>query len=112
MKALIAMSGGVDSAVAALLMQQEGWDCLGCTMRLYRNEDACVAPDRSCCSLDDVEDAKAVARRMGIPHHTFNFTDEFRAKVMDKFTASYLSGRTPNPCIDCNNYLKFGKLHQ
>ena len=100
MKALIAMSGGVDSAVAALLMQQEGWDCLGCTMRLYRNEDACVAPDRSCCSLDDVEDAKAVARRMGIPHHTFNFTDEFRAKVMDKFTASYLSGRTPNPCID------------
>ena len=112
MKALIAMSGGVDSAVAALLMQRAGWACVGCTMRLYRNEEAGVDPERSCCSLEDVEDAKAVARRLGIPHHTFNFSDEFRARVIDKFTAAYLAGRTPNPCIDCNNYLKFGKLHQ
>ena len=72
MKALIAMSGGVDSAVAALLTQQEGWDCLGCTMKLYQNEDAGISREKSCCSLDDVEDARAVAFRMGIPHYVFN----------------------------------------
>ena len=112
MKALIAMSGGVDSAVAALLMQERGFDCVGCTMRLYTNEDADLPRESSCCSLDDVEDARAVARRLGIPHYAFNFSDEFREKVIGKFIAAYEAGRTPNPCIDCNNYLKFGALHQ
>ena len=112
MKALIAMSGGVDSAVAALLMQRQGWSCVGCTMKLYRNEDAGLPPEKSCCSLDDVEDARAVARRLCIPHYTFNFTDEFRTQVIDRFVAAYEAGRTPNPCIDCNRCLKFGKLHQ
>ncbi len=111
MKALIAMSGGVDSAVAALRMRQEGWDCVGCTMKLYQNEDAGISRERTCCSLDDVEDARAVAYRMGIPHHVFNFSDDFREKVIDKFVAAYLAGRTPNPCIDCNHYLKFSRLY-
>ena len=112
MKALIAMSGGVDSAVAAWCMLQRGCACVGCTMKLFQNEDAGVSPERSCCSLDDVEDARSVARRLGIPHYTFNFSDAFRTCVIDKFIASYEAGRTPNPCIDCNRYLKFGSLHQ
>ena len=110
MKALIAMSGGVDSAVAAWLMLRAGWDCVGCTMKLYQNEDAAVAPERGCCSLEDVEDARAVAYRLGIPHYVFNYTEDFRREVMDKFIDSYLAGRTPNPCIDCNRCLKFGSL--
>ena len=110
MKALIAMSGGVDSAVAAYLMQRSGWDCIGCTMKLFQNEDAGVAREKTCCALDDVEDARAVAFRMGIPHYVFNFSDEFREKVIEKFIRAYQQGRTPNPCIDCNRYLKFDYL--
>ena len=111
MKALIAMSGGVDSAVAAYLMQRDGWDCIGCTMKLFQNEDAGIEREKTCCSLDDVEDARAVAFRMGIPHYVFNFSDEFREKVIEKFIRAYQQGRTPNPCIDCNHYLKFSRLY-
>ena len=112
MKAMIAMSGGVDSSVAAWLMLQAGWDCLGCTMKLFQNEDAGLPKDKSCCSLEDVEDARMAAFRMGIPHYVFNFTDTFREQVIDRFTAAYLAGRTPNPCIDCNRFLKFDRLWQ
>ena len=110
-KALIAMSGGVDSSVAAYLMQQQGWDCMGATMTLYRNEDIGLSRSRTCCSLEDVEDARSVACRLNMPYYVFNFSDEFRCQVMDRFADAYEQGRTPNPCIDCNRYLKFRRLY-
>lgn len=111
-KALIAMSGGVDSSVAAYIMKEDGYDCIGCTMKLYSNDDAGVPKDHTCCSLDDVEDAKSVASRLGIPYYVFNFSDDFREKIICKFIDSYERGRTPNPCIDCNRFMKFEKLHE
>lgn len=105
-KALIGMSGGVDSSVAAFLMLQQGYDCIGVTMRLYDGQDE----TSTCCSLDDVEDARSVARRLGIPHYAFNFKDDFNQQVIRKFVACYECGLTPNPCIDCNRYLKFDRL--
>ena len=106
MKALIAMSGGVDSSVAALLMQEH--ERIGCTMRLFDKEDD--DDPKSCCSLKEVEDARAVCYRIGIPFYVFNFTDDFEEKIIGKFVDSYRRGITPNPCIDCNRYMKFDKL--
>jgi len=111
-KALIAMSGGVDSSVAALLMQEMGYDCIGATMRLFQNEDAGVPWEKSCCSLDDVEDARSVACGLGMPYYVFNFTEDFRSEVISRFISSYESGATPNPCIDCNRAMKFGRLYR
>lgn len=108
-KALIAMSGGVDSSVAAYLMQQRGYTCMGVTMQLYNNE-MIGTQGKTCCSLDDVEDARAVAFRLGMPYYVFNFRDDFEEKVIRKFVACYECGATPNPCIDCNRYLKFEHL--
>ena len=108
-KALIAMSGGVDSSVAAFLAGQAGYSCMGATMRLYDNT-ILDGPESTCCSLDDVEDARAVCHKLGIPFYAFNFTQDFKAKVMDKFVSCYERGLTPNPCIDCNRYLKFAHL--
>lgn len=104
------MSGGVDSSVAALLMKNSGYECIGATMKLYTNEDAGVSREKGCCSLSDVEDAKSVAHRLGMLHYVFNFTDKFRECVIDRFVKSYENGQTPNPCIDCNRYLKFDKM--
>ena len=112
MRALIAMSGGVDSSVAAKLMVERGYDCVGCTMRLYDGPDESAAGFRTCCSLDDVEDARSVARRLGMPYYVFNFKDEFGEKVIKKFADSYRQGMTPNPCIDCNRYMKFSALYR
>ena len=109
-KALIAMSGGVDSAVAAKLMLEQGFECVGCTMRLYDNEDAGIFRSRTCCSLDDVEDARSVAYRLGIPFYVFNLTEAFREEVIGHFVCSYEAGITPNPCIECNRKMKFGRL--
>lgn len=111
-KAIIAMSGGVDSSVAAHLMKEQGYDCIGTTMKLFHNDDIGVMREHTCCSLDDVEDARSVARKLDIPYYVFNFSDRFRECVMDKFVAAYENGTTPNPCIDCNRYLKFEKLFQ
>ncbi len=111
-RALIGMSGGVDSSVAVLLMQQAGYDCIGATMHLFRNDDVGVPREKSCCSLEDVEDARSVAYRLGIPHYVFNFTEDFRTQVIDRFVSAYEQGATPNPCIDCNRYLKFERFYR
>ena len=110
-RALIAMSGGVDSSVAAMLMKDRGFHCIGCTMKLYHNEDVGLERGRTCCSLDDVEDARSVARRLQMPYYVFNFSYDFREQVMDRFAAAYEAGMTPNPCIDCNRCMKFEKLY-
>lgn len=111
MKALIAMSGGVDSSVAAGLMKDAGFECMGCTMKLYNNENAAVPEGKTCCSLDDIQDARSVATRLDMPYYVFNFTDDFKEKIIGKFISCYEQAMTPNPCIDCNRYMKFGLLH-
>ena len=110
-RVLVGMSGGVDSSVTAWLLQQQGYECIGATMKLYNNETV----DRkgyTCCALDDVEDARAVARRLGIRHYVFNFQEEFDRCVIRNFADTYAAGDTPNPCYQCNRHLKFGKLLQ
>lgn len=109
-KAIIAMSGGVDSSVAAYLMKENGFDCIGATMKLFDNEDITINNEKSCCSLDGVEDARSVANRLEIPYYVFNFRDDFCKKVIDNFVFTYENGGTPNPCIECNRNLKFKKL--
>lgn len=109
-KALIAMSGGVDSSVAAYFIKEQGYDCIGVTMKLFENEDVQVCQEHSCCTLDDVEDAKSVAYTLGMPHYVFNFSHGFKEDVISRFVWAYENGATPNPCIDCNRFLKFNKL--
>ena len=109
-KVLVGMSGGVDSSVAASLLLEQGYDVSGVTLHLYNNEDAGIAKTRTCCSLADVEDARSVASRIGIEHYVFNFGPEFRRDVIGRFARGYEQGETPNPCIDCNRYIKFGKM--
>lgn len=108
-KALIAMSGGVDSSVAAHIIKNAGYECLGVTMNLHQNNDnnSC---DKSCCTSQDISDAKNVASSLGIAHLLLDFHENFKEKVIDKFVNTYQMGGTPNPCIDCNRYLKFEKL--
>ncbi|MDD4850437.1 MAG: asparagine synthase-related protein, partial [Gemmiger sp.] len=110
-KVLIAMSGGVDSSVAAWLLCQQGYDCLGVTMKLYDNDTVGRCRSNTCCSLDDVEDARSVAYRLGMSYYVFNFTQDFGQQVIRRFAESYEAGATPNPCIDCNRYLKFDRLY-
>ena len=110
MKALIAMSGGVDSSVAAYLLKQQGYDCTGITMKLFANEDIGVNREKKCCSLEDAADARDVAYSMGISYFVYNFTEDFKKKVINRFIETYQNGATPNPCIDCNRYIKFEKL--
>lgn len=111
-KALIAMSGGVDSSLAAKLMVDKGFECIGCTMKLYHNENMGLERSHTCCSLEDVEDARSVAYKLGMPYYVFNFVAEFQKTVISKFIESYEKGITPNPCIDCNRYMKFDKLFE
>ena len=112
MKVLVAMSGGVDSSVCAKLLVDRGYECTGCTMKLYNNEEEQTEYGKSCCSLDDVEDARSVAFGLGMNYYVFNFQDDFKEKVIDKFVRSYENAVTPNPCIDCNRYMKFDKLYE
>ena len=110
-RALIAMSGGVDSSVCAYLMKQDGYDCIGMTLRLYNNETSDIQ-DSTCCSLDDVNDAKAVAAKLDMPHYTLNYLSNFKENVIDRFVNAYECGATPNPCIDCNRYIKFSGMYE
>lgn len=111
-RVLVAMSGGVDSSVAAYLVKECGYAGVGCTMKLYENEDAGIPRAHTCCSLDDVEDARAVAYRLGMPYYVFQFSDDFREEVIGRFIRGYEAGITPNPCIECNRRMKFDKLFQ
>lgn len=106
-RVLVGMSGGVDSSAAALLLMEQGYEVCGCTMKLYSGENE---PEGGCCSLDDVNDAKNVCRKLGIEHHTFNMTKDFTKYVMTPFAESYINGETPNPCIECNKHLKFDAM--
>ncbi|MCD7737876.1 MAG: tRNA 2-thiouridine(34) synthase MnmA [Lachnospiraceae bacterium] len=108
--ALIAMSGGVDSSVAACLLLREGYDCRGVTMRLYRNADIGLDQFRTCCSQRDIEDAAEVAYDLDIPFEVLDYTEKFKTQVMEKFIRVYEEGGTPNPCIDCNRFMKFDHL--
>lgn len=108
-KALIAMSGGVDSSVAAYLMIKAGYECQGATMKLYSPGDE-YASEQSCLTSSDIEDARNIALRLGMPYDVYNFSDRFKEEVMDKFVYCYEHGITPNPCVDCNRYLKFEYL--
>ena len=111
-KIIVAMSGGVDSSVTALILNRQGYDCIGVTMKLFSNDDIGVCQKNTCCSLDDVEDARNIAYKLGMKYYVFNFSSKFEETVINKFIHSYENGMTPNPCIDCNRYLKFDKLFQ
>jgi len=109
-KVMLGMSGGVDSSVAALLLLQAGYDVTGVTMRLRPDEYMQQSAAGGCCSLDDIDDARRVAYKLGIEHLVLNFTDIFEQEVIDYFAAEYAAGRTPNPCIACNRHVKFNAM--
>ena len=110
-RVVVGMSGGVDSSVAAWLLKEQGYDVIGVTMQIWQDEDACsVEENGGCCGLSAVEDARRVAAVLDIPYYVMNFKDEFRNQVIDYFNAEYLNGRTPNPCIACNRYVKWEAL--
>jgi tRNA-specific 2-thiouridylase len=107
-RVVVAMSGGVDSSVTAAFVAQKGWDAVGISMRLYATPPSSYT--KSCCSPDDLFDARMVADTLGIPFYVANYQDEFKARVIDYFVEEYKRGRTPNPCVACNNHLKFDIL--
>ena len=111
-KVMVGMSGGVDSSAAAMLLKEQGYEVTGVTLKLFSDDDIVQAEKdgKTCCALSDVLDARSVAYRLGFEHLVFNFKDNFREHVMKQFAECYLCGRTPNPCIECNRYVKFDKM--
>lgn len=106
-RAIIAMSGGVDSSVAALMMKEQGYDIIGVTLKLHTGN---TNDELSCCTQQDILDAKAVCDRLGVEHRVIDFESNFKENVIDRFVSSYINGGTPNPCIDCNRFIKFSKM--
>ena len=111
-KCLVAMSGGVDSSVAAYMMKDKGYSPIGVTMMLHDQDLSYTEGTHLCCTPDDIEDARVVCSALGIPFYVVNFMEGFKEKIIDNFVATYLRGETPNPCIDCNRYMKFGRLFE
>ena len=110
-KVVVGMSGGVDSSVAAWLLKEQGYDVIGVTMQIWQEEEEQVQEEQGgCCGLSAVEDARRVAANLDIPYYVMNFKSEFKKNVIDYFVAEYLRGRTPNPCIACNQYVKWESL--
>lgn len=111
-KCLVAMSGGVDSAVAAFLIKEKGIPSVSATMKLLGGGGIALDEEHACCNKEDIEDARKVAESLGMEHHLYDFSEHFAEKVVDNFVHSYETGATPNPCIECNRYLKFERLFE
>ena len=109
-KAMVAMSGGVDSSTVALILREEGYEVTGVTGRMFVNEDIGLVDESRCCSLADVEDARLAAHKIGVSHYVYNMGDCFKKTVIQPFVDAYLVGDTPNPCVNCNKYVKFPQL--
>lgn len=109
-KVMVGMSGGVDSSVAAKVLKDSGYEVTGVTLKMFASDDIIETETRTCCSLSDVEDARAVAYKLGFDHVVLNFREVFREHVIDRFIDSYITGKTPNPCIECNRHVKFDRM--
>lgn len=111
-KVVVAMSGGVDSAVAAHMLMQEGYPVTGVNLRVWEYEESCDPRKKSCCSPEDIRDARDVGLQLEMPFYVIRMEKVFQEKVMDRFVSDYASGRTPNPCVECNTFVKFGSLFE
>lgn len=110
-RVLLGMSGGIDSSVSAMLLQEQGYEVVGCTFRTYDSiKESCLAREKGCCDIESIMEAKANCKKMGIEHHLVDFRDIFREKVIRNFVDEYCHARTPNPCVLCNCHIKWGEM--